>query len=152
MAASSCRAANPVLSLPFIFQNCFSSVNIQRYYLFVRGALQFLVWSFLCDDYMKQQLCYLLNPGSAPNIFLNLISLQYFQLEYFYFFSCPVKFEGSLCWRKCVSALQCWMNGARIWPTFLIRVAKINSKIITRLPKYCTDYRHRRIQLWTEMH
>lgn len=153
VTASPCRAANPaVSSLRFIFQDCFSSVNVQWSYLFVRDALQLLVWSFLCDDYMKHQLRYLLNPDSAPNIFPNLISLQCFQLEYFYFFSCPVKFEGSLCWRKCVSALQCWMNGTCIWPNFLIRVVKIISKIITHLPKYCTDYGHQSTQLWTGMH
>lgn len=93
-----------------------------------------------------------ISPDPTADVFPNLISLQYFQLGYFYFFSCPVKSEGLLCWRKCVSPLQCWMNGACTWPNFLIWVVKINSKIITHVPKYCTGYRDQSTQLWMGMH
>lgn len=138
--ASLRRAANPVLSLHFIFQDWFSPVNIQWYSVCVRCSAVSNIT--LSTWWLYEASASRFNPDSVPNIFPNLISLQYFQLEYFYFFSSPMKFEGSLCWRKCVPALQCWMNGACIWPNFLIWEVKINSKIITHLPKYCTDYGH----------
>lgn len=149
--SSLCRAA-PALSLHFIHQDCFSSVNIQQCNLFAGEAVKFLAWSLLCHDCMKHQLHYPLSPDPTENVFPSLISLQYFQLGYFYFFSCPVKSEGLLCWRKYVSPLQCWMNGACIWPNFLIQVVKINFKIITHVPKHCSDYGYQSSQLWTGTH
>lgn len=135
-----------------LYTSGFSSINIQPCNLFAGEALKFPVWSLLCDDCMKHQLYYPLSPDPTANVCLNLISLLYFQLGYFYFFSCPVKSEGLLCWRKCVPPLQCWMNGACTWPNFLIWVVKINSKIITHVPKYWIDYRCQSTQLWTGTH
>lgn len=67
------------------------------------GEHWFPVQSLLCDNCMNHQLHYPLSPDPTSNVFPNLISLQYFQLGYFYFFSCPVKSERLLCWRKCVT-------------------------------------------------
>lgn len=137
---------------PSFYTSGFSPVNTQPFNLFAEGTLKFPVRSRLCDDCMKHQLYYPRSPDPTADIFLNLISLQYFQLGYFYFFSCPVKSEGLLCWKKCVSPLQCWMNGTCTWPNFLIWVVKINSKIITHVPKDCTGYRDQRTPLQMGMH
>lgn len=53
------------------------------------------------------------------------------------------------CAEENVSPLQCRMNGACTWPNFLIWVVKINSKIITHVPKYWTGYQSTQLQTGT---